>query len=90
MQSRNPLHSGKKHLWRCGSTISLADRTEGIAPAITETGYSPIRIDFQEHSESVIDRIIRRDQGSTIPLLPISRAIEEAFTLKPVLLVDLG
>ena len=31
---------------------------EGIAPAITETGYSPIRIDFQEHSDSVIDRII--------------------------------
>ena len=31
---------------------------EGIAPAIEETGYRPIRIDLQEHSDSVIDRII--------------------------------
>lgn len=31
---------------------------DGIAPAISETGYRPIRIDLQEHSDSVIDRII--------------------------------
>jgi hypothetical protein len=31
---------------------------EGIAPAIGESGYRAIRIDLQEHSESVIDRII--------------------------------
>ena len=30
---------------------------EGIAPAIENTGYRPIRLDLQEHSESVIDRI---------------------------------
>ena len=29
----------------------------GIEPAITHTGYLPIRLDLQEHSESVIDRI---------------------------------
>lgn len=31
---------------------------EGIALAIEETGYRAIRIDLQEHSESVIDRIV--------------------------------
>jgi nucleoside 2-deoxyribosyltransferase len=31
---------------------------DGIEPAITETGYRAIRIDLQEHSDSVIDRII--------------------------------
>src|SRR5262249_44346821 len=31
---------------------------EGIAPAIRDTGYRAIRIDFQEHSDSVIDRIL--------------------------------
>jgi hypothetical protein len=30
---------------------------EGIAPAIEESGYRPIRIDLEEHSDSVIDRI---------------------------------
>jgi nucleoside 2-deoxyribosyltransferase len=31
---------------------------DGIMPAISETGYRPIRIDLQEHSDSVIDRIL--------------------------------
>ena len=31
---------------------------DGIEPAITDTGYRAIRIDLQEHSESIIDRII--------------------------------
>ena len=31
---------------------------EGIAPAIEETGYRPIRDDLEEHADSVIDRII--------------------------------
>jgi hypothetical protein len=30
----------------------------GIEPAIAETGYRAIRVDLQEHSDSVIDRII--------------------------------
>jgi len=32
--------------------------SEGIEPAIKSTGYNPIRIDFKEYAESVIDEII--------------------------------
>jgi hypothetical protein len=35
---------------------------DGIKPAILETGYLPIRIDLQEHSDSVIDRIFAEIQ----------------------------
>ena len=31
---------------------------QGIRPPIEETGYRPIRIDMEEHAESVIDRIL--------------------------------
>ncbi len=31
---------------------------EGIAPAIEDTGYRPIMLDLEEHSESIIDRIL--------------------------------
>lgn len=32
--------------------------TEGIAPALTDTGYNPLRLDFAEYNEKVDDRII--------------------------------
>ena len=31
---------------------------DGIAPAIVDTGYSPIKLDLEEYSDSIIDRVI--------------------------------
>ncbi len=35
-----------------------SDYTEGIEPALDESGYDPIRIDMEEHNEKIDDRII--------------------------------
>lgn len=38
--------------------------TDGIVPALTETGYKPLRLDFAEYNEKIDDRIIAEIQKS--------------------------
>jgi len=43
-------------MWFHGDLKSVYQ--EGIEPAIEKTGYSPIRLDLEEYSSSIIDRIL--------------------------------